>query len=246
MKSILNNIYRKYFILFLIKKYKNRDKIFEEIYKYNLWGDCESFSGTGSSLLYTENLRKELPLLLRKYNINSIFDAPCGDFNWMNEVLKKNQIKYIGADIVEALIKKNREKYRSTDAVDFMVLDLVNDDYPNADLMICRDCLFHLSYKDIFAVIERFLISNIKFILVTSHDNNNSEFYNSDIKTGYFRKLDLFSAPFMFPKNSLEIINDWVEPDPPRAMHLFSRETILNAYQSNPFKKYSNNLLTMQ
>lgn len=240
MKSILNNIYRKFFLLFLIKKYKSREKIFNHIYKYNLWGDCESFSGTGSSLVYTENLRKELPVVLKKYNINSIFDAPCGDFNWMSEVLKKYPIKYIGADIVEPLVKKNREKFKIADKIDFIVLDIVNDNYPNADLMICRDCLFHLSYNDIFSIIERFLISNTKFLLVTSHDNRNSEFYNSDIKTGDFRKLDLFSAPFMLPKDSLEIINDWIEPDPPRSMHLFSRELILNAFQSNQFK---NNLV---
>ena len=55
-------------------------EIFTQIYKSNYWNDSESKSGTGSSLKSTENIRKELPLLLKEFKINSLLDIPCGDF----------------------------------------------------------------------------------------------------------------------------------------------------------------------
>mgnify|MGYP000550077693 CR=1 FL=1 len=42
---------------------------FTWIYKNNHWQSKESASGTGSTLIYTENLRKELPKLFKKYSI---------------------------------------------------------------------------------------------------------------------------------------------------------------------------------
>ena len=63
----------------------NEDR-FTWIYKNNYWQSNESASGTGSSLKNTENLRKELPALISKFSVQKIFDAPCGDFNWMGKV----------------------------------------------------------------------------------------------------------------------------------------------------------------
>jgi hypothetical protein len=79
---------------------------FTEIYNNNGWCSPESRSGNGSELKNTIKLRSELPYLFVKYNIKSILDIPCGDFNWMKEVDLTN-IEYKGADIVESLINLN-------------------------------------------------------------------------------------------------------------------------------------------
>ena len=52
---------------------------FTWIYKNNWWDSNESLSGAGSTLEYTNNLRKELPKLIIDFNICSVLDAPCGD-----------------------------------------------------------------------------------------------------------------------------------------------------------------------
>ena len=39
--------------------------------------------------------------LIKDFEIKSIFDAPCGDLNWMQEILKTIDINYHGSDIVE-------------------------------------------------------------------------------------------------------------------------------------------------
>jgi len=87
---------------------------FTWIYKNNYWQSKESVSGTGSTLKSTENLRKELPKLIRQLSIKTVFDAPCGDFNWMKHLLPTINVSYIGGDIVRPLIDSHNEKYTSS------------------------------------------------------------------------------------------------------------------------------------
>jgi hypothetical protein len=47
---------------------------------------------------------RDMPPLIEKFSIKSMFDAPCGDFNWMKLVLDKVKVDYVGADIVKPLI----------------------------------------------------------------------------------------------------------------------------------------------
>jgi hypothetical protein len=199
---------------------------FTWIYKSNYWGNAESLSGTGSTLEYTENLRKELPKLITDFNIKSILDAPCGDFHWMKALLPTLNVNYIGADIVEDLVHLHNSNYKNN-TIEFIKLNLITDNFPYADLMICRDCLFHLSYEDIQSVLTNFKNSEIPYILTTTHKINNL-FQNKDIQTGDFRTIDLFSYPFNFPKKPLFRIVDSVSQEEGREMCLFSREQILS------------------
>jgi len=203
-------------------------EIFEKIIKENFWKrtpiDNESPCGPGSSVRYTENIRNCLPTLIEKFNIKRMLDAPCGDFNWMKLVVANLNIEYTGGDIVPSLIKNNNDLYK-TDTVKFQVIDITVDKLPDADLMLCRDCLFHLSIESIQCFLNNFVNSNIKYLLTTTHYNDKN-FKNTDISTGDFRLLDLFSAPFNFDKNVLYQIDDWIDGYPPRSMILLSREQI--------------------
>lgn len=199
---------------------------FTWIYKRNHWGNCESVSGPGSTLRYTENLRKHLPLLFSEYKVRKVLDAPCGDFNWMKEVVKEIDIHYVGADIVPQLVESNNALYKS-EHVGFIHADITNGALPAVDLMICRDCLFHFSYADIAKFINNFCQSDIPYLLTTTHINK-SDFENKDIKTSEFRLIDLHKPPFFFPE-PLFSIDDWVEPHPARQMRLWSKGQVLGA-----------------
>ena len=205
-------------------------EIFEKIIKENSWsrGRHESPCGPGSSVKYTKNLRLHLPLLVEKFNIKSILDAPCGDFNWMKLVVPALDVDYTGADIVSVLIENNNNLYK-TDKIKFEVLDITRNKLPNADLMVCRDCLFHLSNDSIKLFFNNFLNSNIKYLLTTTHYNNNN-FKNTDIKDGDFRSIDLFSTPFNFDKDVLYQIDDWIDGHPPRGMILLTYDQIKKVY----------------
>jgi hypothetical protein len=55
-------------------------------------------------------------------------------------------VQYIGADVVPSLIASNREQF-TRPGVHFIIADLTKDPPPRADLVLCRDCLVHLSLR---------------------------------------------------------------------------------------------------
>ena len=199
--------------IFLImkKKRKFKKKIFQsksiedkftKIYNSNYWSDKESRSGEGSNLIAAKQSINHIPKIIKKFKIRNIFDAPCGDFNWMQRTIIKKNLKYIGADIVKTLIKELNKKY-STNLIKFKHIDIIKQKLPNADLMICRDCLFHFSNKDIKLFFFNLKKSKIKYILTTSHFIQPKMKPNKNISTGDFRKIDIFSYPFKFKKKSV-------------------------------------------
>ncbi|MEX2567500.1 MAG: class I SAM-dependent methyltransferase [Cyclobacteriaceae bacterium] len=173
----------------------NTKEIFSIIYEENYWGSDQSISGTGSELIQTNNLKSKLEKAFKIYQFKSILDAPCGDFNWMKQV-NLNGIQYTGLDIVDKLIQSNKSQYGDLDNVKFRVGNIFEDQLPNADLILCRDCLVHFSFADIAKAVENIKKSSSKYLLTTSFINFQS---NQDIQTGYWRPINLQMEPFNFP-----------------------------------------------
>lgn len=178
-------------------------KIFTQKALTNEWGGNESVSGHGSDYKSTEFLRQILPQIFVEMNIQSLLDAPCGDFYWMN--LTNLQLKkYVGVDIVPELISQNQEKYGTNDR-QFLSLDITSDNLPKVDLILCRDCLVHLSYKQIREVIKNFKKSDSTYLLTTTYPDLLQ--VNKNIVTGDWRPIDLQKHPFNFPK-PIKIVNE--------------------------------------
>lgn len=202
------------------------EKIFTEIFKKNKWGNNESVSGPSSTILRTKNLRNELPLLIKKFGVKKLLDAPCGDLNWMKDVLNNISISYTGIDIVHEIIENNKAIFSGRPNINFINLDIVIDELPHADLLISRDFLFHLSHSDTKKFLGNFLASKIPYILTTSHINIKN-FKNIDIKTGGWRWMDLLIDPYNFPNEPIYSILDGGGD---RNMHLWTRDQIQSSY----------------
>jgi hypothetical protein len=170
------------------------EKVFEDIYRNRSWGG-KSVSGMGSDPEQTESLREELPRLLEAYSVNSLLDVPCGDFSWM-QLVKLGNRSYTGGDIVPGLVRENNAQY-GADHRQFRVLDLMKDPLPPADLLLCRDCLIHLSFRDVRLVFSNLAKSDIPYILTTNYPLLTR---NTDILTGGFRAINLQLSPFHLPK----------------------------------------------
>src|ERR1041384_6455523 len=168
--------------------------IFTEIYRNNAWGDSESMSGRGSTMARTEAIRHTLPILLESVGAKSLLDAACGDFNWMRYV-DLSGIEYVGADVVAELIARNRRTYEGNSR-SFVVLDITSDPLPKVDVILCRDCLIHLSSKHVHAAIANFKRSNSRFLLATTHITVTE---NEDTQSGCGRLVNLQLSPFNFP-----------------------------------------------
>lgn len=178
-------------------------KIFTEIYENNSWNSEESRSGSGSTLEQTRVIRGQLVRIFNKYQIKSILDIPCGDFNWMQKV-DLNGIYYIGGDIVRSLIKLNKKKYRYYPNVSFKHLDITKDKLPNVDLIFVRDCFVHLSFEEIARAIQNIKRSGSKFLFTTTFTDRQK---NENTEFGGWRVLNLEIEPFNL-SNPLLILNE--------------------------------------
>ena len=177
--------------------------VFSEIYRTNAWRDPESVSGRGSTLARTTVITPHLPVLLQELNADSLLDAACGDFNWMRYV-DLGAIKYTGVDIVPDLIDRNRQLYHA-DQRTFVVHDITKDKLPDADVILCRDCLIHLSFKSIKAAISNFKKTSATHLLCTTHSTITE---NTDCPDGSWRNINLLLPPFNFPQPVKLLVED--------------------------------------
>jgi len=194
-RKFFNNFYPLlplYNKLFIFRKKLDLDTIFTNFYNENHWASKESRSGSGSTLIETNYIRKELPNILITYNIKTMLDIPCGDFHWMNTLDLKG-IKYTGADIVEQLIKANQSKYGSDN---FIKLDITQDKLSRVDLVFCRDLFVHFSYENILLALKNIQKSESTYLLMTTFPKCHK---NTNIKNGLWRKIDFTKKPFNFP-----------------------------------------------
>ena len=173
---------------------KSTNQIFEDIYRTNKWGNNDSVSGPGSTLHQTKAVRSHIPSLIRELNCTSLLDIPCGDFFWMATL--ELDIEYIGGDIVSELVIENQKKYGAGNRK-FIHLDLIRNKLPKSDLILCRDCLVHLSYKDIIHALKNIKDSGSTYLLSTTFDER---LRNENIPTGSWRPINLQLPPFNLPK----------------------------------------------
>jgi hypothetical protein len=138
---------------------------------------------------------------MEEHEVRSILDIPCGDFHWMRSVNLQG-LSYIGADIVRELVTQN-QRY-AVEGISFRHMDLLSHALPKVDLILCRDCLVHFSFADIFKALNNLRASGSRFLLTTTFPTRQE---NLPIPTGKWRPLNLERAPFFLPP-PLTILNE--------------------------------------
>jgi hypothetical protein len=190
------------------------EAIFTDIYKTKFWVLGDSVSGPGSELKVTQRMRPQLSALIRRFNITSIADAPCGDLNWMRYV-DLGTCKYIGYDIVQELIERNTKLFGDTK--EFRHFNLIDNVIEKADLIICRDMLAHLTHEQIIKALRNFKKSGSKYILMTTGLTTKDN--TPDITTGEVRRINFELPPFNFPR-PLALIEEDIPFECERGKHL--------------------------
>jgi len=188
-------------------------EIFQDVYtNWRFGGWPESKSGGGSTMEETEIIRQQIKQIVKDKDIKSVVDAPCGDFNWMKDIVYSFE-SYTGCDIVPEMIADN-QKYANS-IIKFQELDLTQDEIPEADLLITRDIIGHLTLEDGKKVIANILKSKCKYLLTTTWysltDENYSQTHTNfdrevtldrqwEAGAAQFYPVCLHSAPFNLPK----------------------------------------------
>lgn len=184
------------------KKSREMRRVFTGIHDAQSWGDCESKSGPGSTRERAATFLPDLIALVRRLQIRTLLDAPCGDFNWAQPLADSVQ-RYVGVDVVPDLILENRRRWSSPHRK-FLCRDMVAQRLPAADLILSRDALVHLCQKDIHATLANFRRTGAEYLLVTTFLGERP---NDDIRTGDWRPLNLQRPPFSFPP-PLELVDE--------------------------------------
>lgn len=167
--------------------------IFNQIYSRNSWGSQETYSGHGSCLSTTINIREKLMLFIKEFDVRSVVDAGCGDLNWMSEIVDTIP-DYLGFDIVGKLIDNNKSKHPD---LELRVADILTTDLMKCDLLIIRDVLTHYSRKDIKKALNNIKRNMPKYVLIT---DNPDQTFNPDITNGNWAAIALQNHPYNFPE----------------------------------------------
>jgi hypothetical protein len=159
-------------------------------------------SGLGSEASATRTIVETLPALLVDLGCETLLDIGCGDWNWMREV--RLPCDHVGIDIVPDVIQANRRYERV--GVEFEVGDAIKGPLPEADVVLCREVLFHLSFRDGLAALAN-IRATARWLLATS---DAAIWFNSDIETGDYRRINLERAPYRLPRPRAVISDDGV------------------------------------
>lgn len=185
---------------FFARRFAQGDEVtsldaFRHAYLNNHWSGTDSRSGPGSSLDQTAAIRRNLPELCRRLDVRTLLDLPCGDCSWM-ATIDLGPVRYIGADFLPEVVQAAAQSHAHPRR-EFQVLDLLSAPLPAADLVLCRDCLVHLSFADIARAMANLGRSRVTWLLTTTFPEQR---INEDIRTGDWRPLNLESAPFNWPR----------------------------------------------
>lgn len=167
-----------------------------QIYATDAWINKpgqESLSGLGSEAAVVKEIARPLSDRLKSLNAQSVIDVGCGDFRSFIDCQFNG--RYAGVDIVGDVIADNSRRYGGA-MREFRRLDTVVGPLPKADVVLLREVLFHFSFKDAKRVLRNVTSSGAKHLIAT---NDNAIWFNSNISSGDFRKLNLMKRPFCLP-----------------------------------------------
>jgi hypothetical protein len=173
-----------------------------------------SASGHGSDLGYATQVSMQvLQGAIKRYNIRTMIDVPCGDANWIFDSLETDTLElYIGLDIVKRLVEDNAARLAHHSNKVFRHWDGAKCPFPkivhgtverSVDLVHARDVLQHLTLPQGIQFLCHVFQSGARVFVTTSFPGTKT---NRAIHEGEFFRNDLTVAPFNLPAPKDDII----------------------------------------
>lgn len=176
--------------------------VMHQIYEQHLWGGIEfdfySGEGSHSAEIVQPYLDTVIFFLSSHNNALTVCDLGCGDFNIEKHLVDYTK-KYVAVDIVDELIERNKTKFKANN-LEFQSLDIAKDELPEADCIILRQVLQHLSNEEIINIVNK--LTNYKYVILTEHlplggfEPNKNKIASQGIRLKHNSGVDLLEAPF--------------------------------------------------
>lgn len=210
----------------------SRNKNFDSIYLNGRWGKKllspsdfygegqwpphaarkVSASGGGSELGHaSETSLNILKDAIKKYNISSMIDVPCGDANWIFDSFITDSLPlYLGLDIVRPVIEVNEQRFKHHSNKIFRFWDALECHLPryrngaNAkdepfELVHVRDVIQHMNPQQGVKYFCNVFQSQAKILVTTTFPDG---FNRPNVREGGAYRNNLEQEPFSFPKGN--------------------------------------------
>jgi len=155
-------------VLLMTVVYVAGDELAEKQYSAaRAWLQRNSHRSGPGHANHTVGARALLADVFQRFQITSMVDAPCGDWNYM-KLVNLSGIDYQGFDISEVQIERHKQRY-TRDGVRFGVLNLVTTVPPRADLVLSREFWFHIRPEVAARVLQNVRASGARYLITTTH-----------------------------------------------------------------------------
>jgi hypothetical protein len=181
---------------------------FRQIYASDLW---TLGSGPGSLPVVNRPFIAFLETFIRENRIANIVDFGCGDWQYMSHV-DLGGANYLGLDVVNQILVENTQRYGRPN-VRFAPTPADLSNLPKGDLIIFKDVLVHLP-NDYVAKVLGEARRKYRFLIAVNNVSSEPDAYNSDIKFGGFRPVDIALSPFSIPCATVLRLGPLRIPDP--------------------------------
>ena len=168
----------------------NRAAAFSAICRDRRWGGGASASGPGSTVAAAVGAVAALKEVCASVSARTLLDAGCGDFHWLGRSLEDvctaataatgGELVVSAGDLVAEAFEEASVQYPR---VSFSVLDLVAAPPPMAhDVVLCRQCLNHMSVDDAHAALRHLRGSGSQWLLASTYPQQSQS--NSALDSG--------------------------------------------------------------
>jgi hypothetical protein len=225
---------------------------FDRIYSDQTWTALGGGSGVGSDPDFAQGAGHILQLVVYKYGISSLLDAPCGAVSnsWTRLALQRirNDIpcfRYHGVDVAKSIVQRNIANFSNENPwATFSTVDLSTATLSKSslipkgfDMILSRDALQHLPYRGIAGAFKAYCESKSSYLLVTSYLDEGI-YKNEDIASaGGTFTINLRSPPFSF-EDPLDIYTEKGKNLPGTQGDIYPRKSLL-VYKLNSLCKSS-------
>jgi hypothetical protein len=194
---------------------RSPERVFTGIYRNHAWGDAPGGICSGGGSHDTGITDSYLGLIRdharsHAFHESTFVDLGCGDMEVGRHLIPLCRV-FVGVDVVRFVIDRHRTEMGG-DSVDFIHLDMVDDDLPDGDICFVRQVFQHMSNRQVGRVLPK--LRKYRRVYITEHlpsgaspwipnlDKPQGAGIRLDVGSG----IDLTAAPFGIPGGEVRLL----------------------------------------
>lgn len=174
-----------------------QDNKFDAIYKKQIWSgqsDLVPLSGPGSMVESSLPVIDFINEAIDTNRIRTVLDLGCGDLTYISTIdsITSGAVRYTGVDVSDYILQENTKRYPWFEGT---CKDITESQTYDADLILIKDLLFHLTNNQISLLFDNLARSRFTYCIVTTMNNKSNRNRKLDQKHNY-ANVNIRISPF--------------------------------------------------